>query len=130
MIIPRSQPLPEFDLPLPPTGEQRLYAIAFDLGVDQLRTHYSSTSPNNAYAEVRAILEANGFAWRQGSVYFGDPARVNAVSCVLTVQRLAAELPWFARCVRDPDAPDRRKQRSQSGNHILKTPNWVGGPGA
>ncbi|MBV8644325.1 MAG: virulence factor, partial [Candidatus Eremiobacteraeota bacterium] len=68
-----------------------MYAIAFDLVIDDLRTHYSATSPNNAYAEVRRILEEDGFAWRQGSVYFGDPARVNAVFCVLTAQRLANE---------------------------------------
>ena len=78
-----------------------MYAIAFDLVIDDLRTHYSATSPNNAYTEVRRILEEDGFAWRQGSVYFGDPARVNAVSCVLTAQRLANELPWFSTCVRD-----------------------------
>jgi hypothetical protein len=69
-------PIPEqlsaLDLPLPPTGAHRLYAIAFDLVIEQLRTQYSATSPNNAYAEVRAILEAEGFTLRQGSVYFGD----------------------------------------------------------
>jgi virulence-associated protein VapD len=66
-----------------------------------LRLHYSASSPNNAYAEVRSILEQEGFAWRQGSVYFGDPARVDPVACVLTTQRLANELPWFSACVRD-----------------------------
>jgi virulence-associated protein VapD len=50
------------------------------LVVENLRRHYSATSPNNAYSEVRAILEDEGFAWRQGSVYFGEPARVNAVT--------------------------------------------------
>lgn len=93
--------LPGFDLPVPPAGNRTMYAIAFDLIVDELRTHYSATSPNNAYAELRAILEEDGFSWRQGSVYFGDPARVNAVSCVLTVQRLSRDLPWFEKCVRD-----------------------------
>jgi virulence-associated protein VapD len=101
MITTNSQLLPVFDLEAPPVGVGRLYAIAFDLVIEQLREHYSATSPNNAYGEVRAILEDEGFAWRQGSVYFGEPARVNAVSCVLTAQRLATELPWFSRCVRD-----------------------------
>ncbi len=97
----RSDPRTGLDCESLPIGAGRLYAIAFDLVVEQLRTHFSATSPNNAYAEVRAILEAEGFAWRQGSVYFGDPARVNAVTCVLAAQRLAAELPWFSKCVRD-----------------------------
>ncbi len=78
-----------------------MYAIAFDLVVEELRNHYSPASPQNAYGEVRDILEQQGFGWRQGSVYFGDPAKVDAVVCVLTAQRLAAELPWFTRCVRD-----------------------------
>jgi virulence-associated protein VapD len=93
--------LPDLDLEGPPLGVQRLYALAFDLVVEQLRTHYSATAPNSAYADVRAILEEEGFAWRQGSVYFGDPARVDAVTCVLAAQRLAADLPWFGLCVRD-----------------------------
>ena len=78
-----------------------MYAIALDLVLEELRAHYSATSPQNAYAEVRAILETQGFGWQQGSVYFGDPRSVNAVSCVLAAQRLTSELPWFSRCVRD-----------------------------
>ncbi|MBV8581290.1 MAG: virulence factor [Candidatus Eremiobacteraeota bacterium] len=106
-----------------------MYAIAFDLVIDDLRTHYSATSPNNAYTEVRRILEEDGFAWRQGSVYFGDPARVNAVSCVLTAQRLANELPWFSTCVRDV-----RMLRIEENNDLFPavsaSPRSGGGAGA
>jgi virulence-associated protein VapD len=84
-----------------PTGATQLYSIAFDLAVEKLRIHYSAISPKNAYEAIRTILEDEGFAWRQGSVYFGDPARVNAVTCTLAAQRLASELPWFRECVRD-----------------------------
>jgi virulence-associated protein VapD len=101
MIAAKPSQFPALGLNAFPTGACRLYAIAFDLVVEELRTHYSAASPNNAYAEVRAILEDEGFAWRQGSVYFGDPARVSAVTCVLAAQRLATELPWFSQCVRD-----------------------------
>ncbi len=103
MIAAKDRHVPQtgLDCETLPIGTGRLYAIAFDLVVEQLRTYFSPTSPNNAYAEVRAILEDEGFAWRQGSVYFGDPTRVNAVTCVLTAQRLATELPWFSKCVRD-----------------------------
>jgi len=111
--------LPAFDLPPPPTGAHRVYAIAFDLVIDDLRAHYSATSPNNAYTEVRRILEEDGFAWRQGSVYFGDPARVNPVSCVLTAQRLASELPWFSKCVRDV-----RMLRIEENNDLLPAVTW------
>jgi virulence-associated protein VapD len=37
---------------------------------------------NNAYVEIRRVLEKHGFTWQQGSVYFGDE-RINAVTCVL-----------------------------------------------
>jgi virulence-associated protein VapD len=93
--------LPLLDLPAPPAGALRMYAIAFDLVLEDLWNHYSATSPQNAYAEVRVVLEDEGFLWRQGSVYFGEPARVDAVTSVLVAQRLANELPWFSRCVRD-----------------------------
>ncbi len=77
------------------------YALAFDLVVDELRSHYSAITPHNAYGEVRALLEAQGFAWQQGSVYFGDARVVGAVVCVLAAQRPATELPWFTSCVPD-----------------------------
>jgi virulence-associated protein VapD len=66
-----------------------------------VREYYSATSPQNAYAEVREILEAEGFGWKHGSVFFGDPLKVNAVACVLAAQRLSSELPWFSKCARD-----------------------------
>jgi len=46
-------------------------------------------------------MESNGFTLQQGSVYFGDSTKINAVSCVTTVQKLAKEYPWFATCVKD-----------------------------
>jgi virulence-associated protein VapD len=83
-----------------PRGRNRVYAIAFDLVVDDLRVYYSATSPTNAYAEIRDLLFEEGFRWQQGSVYFGG-AEVDAVRTVEAAQRLGRDLPWFARCVRD-----------------------------
>jgi virulence-associated protein VapD len=78
-----------------------MYAIAFDLVVDDLRRYYDAHSPHRAYAEIRAVLLEEGFTWQQGSVYFGDPDRVNGPSCVSCARRLAHTLPWFSKCVRD-----------------------------
>ncbi len=75
----RSQP--------PPPNRETMYAIAFDLDTA-------------AHHDVRRILEDEGFAWRQGSVYFGD-ATIDPVRCVLVAQRLTRELPWFAAVARD-----------------------------
>jgi virulence-associated protein VapD len=86
---------------LPPNTrkEGRVYAIAFDMDIDQLRTHYGDPY-NNAYLEIRRVLQRHGFTWQQGSVYFGGPD-ITAVSCVLAAMDLARTLPWFAASVRD-----------------------------
>jgi virulence-associated protein VapD len=85
--------------PGPGTGQQRMYAIAFDMDIEVLKQHYG-TPYNNAYADIRRVLLRHGFSWQQGSVYFGDN-RINAVTCVLAAMDLSATYPWFAVCVRD-----------------------------
>ena len=85
----------------PPTGIGRMYAIAFDLDTETLQRTYGTPSWRHAYAEIRGILSDEGFAWQQGSVNFGRPDRVDAVACVLAIQRLTRELPWFAASARD-----------------------------
>jgi len=79
--------------------EGTVYAIAFDMDIDQLRIHYGDPY-NNAYLEIRRVLEGHGFQWQQGSVYFGGPA-VTAATVMVAVIDLAARLPWFAASVRD-----------------------------
>jgi virulence-associated protein VapD len=86
---------------LPPTGVGRMYAIAFDLDTETLQRKYGSATWRHGYAEIRRILADVGFAWQQGSVNFGRPDRVDAVACVLAIQRLTRELPWFAASARD-----------------------------
>ena len=76
-----------------------MYAIAFD--TDTLKKSYGSDSYNNAYADIRKVLEKHHFNWRQGSVYFGDPQKVNAVTCVLATQELSRTFAWFAASVKD-----------------------------
>ncbi|MGB0766720.1 MAG: virulence factor [Phycisphaeraceae bacterium] len=77
-----------------------MYAIAFDLDTQTLKDTYPVESYNNAYMDIRKVLEGIGFDWQQGSVYFGGES-VDAVTCVLAVQKLKAEYAWFAASVRD-----------------------------
>jgi virulence-associated protein VapD len=86
-------------LPAPFRKEGRVYAIAFDMDIEQLRTNYGDPY-NNAYLEIRRVLQRHGFTWQQGSVYFGGP-EVTSVTCVLAAIDLARSLPWFAASVRD-----------------------------
>ena len=76
-----------------------MYAIALDMDIESLRLTYGDPY-NNAYSEIRKVLEQHGFKWQQGSVYFGGP-EINAVTCVLAAMDLAKTLPWFAASVRD-----------------------------
>ena len=79
--------------------EGTVYAIAFDLDIEQLRVHYGD-SYNIAYLEIRRVLERHHFQWQQGSVYFGD-ASVTAATVMIAVIDLTTQLPWFAASVRD-----------------------------
>ena len=80
-------------------SEGRVYAIAFDMDIESLRQNYGDPY-NNAYLEIRRVLQRHGFNWQQGSVYFGGP-EINAVTCVLAAIDLSRSLPWFAASVRD-----------------------------
>src|SRR5712691_5602340 len=86
---------------LPPVFKKDgvVYAIAFDMDIEQLRVHYGDPY-NNAYLEIRRILEGHEFQWHQGSVYFGGPT-VTAASVMVAVIDLTTRLPWFAASVRD-----------------------------
>lgn len=87
-----------FRSPLP-TGRIRVYAIAFDMDIESLLANYGDPY-NNAYLEIRRVMERNGFRWQHRSIYFGGE-EIDAVTCVLAAQDLANSLPWFAASVRD-----------------------------
>ena len=76
------------------------YAIAFDLDTETLKQSYPNASWNNAYGDIRKVLEPLGFYWQQGSVYFGGD-QINAVKCVLAAQQLSNTFAWFKASVRD-----------------------------
>jgi len=80
--------------------EGRMYAISFDLDTDALARHYRGSNPKYGYEEIRRVLEKHGFGWQQGSVYFGNK-HVTPVTCVVAVQAVQQQYPWFAKVVRD-----------------------------
>jgi virulence-associated protein VapD len=98
-IVKEAQPQIRQGLPGEFRKGGRVYAIAFDMDIEQLRTIYGDPY-NNAYLEIRRVLQRHGFTWPQGSVYFGGET-VTAVTCVLAAIDLAQSLPWFAASVRD-----------------------------
>jgi virulence-associated protein VapD len=96
LTAPRADVLPRS---LPTSLEEPMYAIAFDMDIESLRSNYGDPY-NNAYLEIRKVLQKHGFTWQQGSVYFGGD-EINAVTCVLAALDLSRQLPWFAGSVRD-----------------------------
>jgi virulence-associated protein VapD len=99
----------------------RVYAIALDLDSEYLRANYGD--PYNAYLDIRRILQRHGFAWQQGSVYFGGES-VTAVTCVLAAIDLAQGLPWFAASVREI-----RMLRVEELNDLMPTVQRAAGEG-
>jgi virulence-associated protein VapD len=92
-----------------------MYAIAFDLDTDTLKKSYGSESYNNAYGDIRKLLTTkHNFKWQQGSVYFGDPDKVNAVTCVLAIMDVARSFAWFA-----PSVKDIRMLRIEEQNDLM-----------
>lgn len=75
-------------------------AIAFDLDTSVLKESYHNASRQNGYNDVGAELRKRGFERMQGSVHFGNDG-VEAVTCVLAVQQLTREFPWFSPAVSD-----------------------------
>ena len=77
-----------------------MYAITFDMDTETLSKLYHAVSYNNAYADIGRALARFGFNRQQGSVYFGSE-KVDAVTCVIAVQSLTRDYPWFGASVRD-----------------------------
>jgi len=80
-----------------------MYAVTFDIDTNCL----------NAYGDIRKFMEANNFIWQQGSVYFGNE-KINAINCVITIQKLAKQYSWFMACVKDV-----RMLRIEENNNLI-----------
>lgn len=94
-----------------------MYAIVFDLDTNCFNECYDGSTYHGAYKIVRDFMAKSGFSHQQGSVYFGDET-VDAVKCVLAVQKLAKEYPWFATC-----AKDVRMLRIEDNNDLMPALN-------
>lgn len=77
---------------------QRVYAVIIDVDFDILE-QILVDARSSAYGEIKVILQRHGFKQQQGNFYFGGE-HIDAVGCVLAVQDLAKQLPWFRASVR------------------------------
>lgn len=76
-----------------------MYAIAFDLKIDDLKREYGEPY-NRAYDEVRQELELIGFEWTQGSVYINH-SNENSLATVYKAINTLSKIDWFKKSVRD-----------------------------
>lgn len=76
-----------------------MYAIAFDLKIDDLKKNYGEPY-NGAYDEVRQELETLGFEWTQGSVYINSDSSNSLTTVYKAINRLS-QIEWFKQSVCD-----------------------------
>jgi virulence-associated protein VapD len=76
-----------------------MYAIAFDLKIDDLKRIYGEPY-NGAYDEVKQELGQLGFEWTQGSVYINRDG-TNTLTTVYKAIRRLSKISWFRESVRD-----------------------------
>jgi virulence-associated protein VapD len=76
-----------------------MYALAFDLKIEELKKHYGEPY-NKAYDEVRQGLEEFGFNWTQGSVYINSSPE-NSLTVVYKAINHLSSVDWFKQSVQD-----------------------------
>ena len=76
-----------------------MYAIAFDMKIDDLRKYYGDPY-NQAYDEIRQEMDALGFEWTQGSLYIAKNAE-NTLTAVYKAINHLSKIDWFRQAVRD-----------------------------
>ena len=76
-----------------------MYAIAFDLKIDDLKKAYGEPY-NRAYDEIRQEMEALGFNWTQGSLYINSSNTDNLAQVYKAINKLS-KINWFKDSVRD-----------------------------
>ena len=74
-----------------------MFAIAFDLDTHATK-RVDPRSLHQAYADIRTLIAAYGFEWRQGSVYLCENEDLG--NLIEAMNALKA-VPWFPDAVRD-----------------------------
>jgi virulence-associated protein VapD len=104
------------------SGRASMYAIVFDMDTAALKENYPTESFENAYTEIRNVLEKLGFQWMQGSTYFGGD-KIDAVRCVMAIIEVTRQCEWFAESVRDV-----RMLRIEENNDLMPAVRNAGRP--
>lgn len=74
-----------------------MFAIAFDMSIEDLRKNYGDPY-NNAYYEINVVLRKYDFYNTQGSVYLTEK---NDMSFLFQAIEALKSIDWFRKSVRD-----------------------------
>ncbi len=72
-------------------------AINFDLKLEFLRVHFSSSDPKQAYKLIKRFLLANGFTHRQWSGY-KSKNKLSDQEVIFLVDTMFQIFPWLSLC--------------------------------
>jgi len=72
--------------------------IVFDLDTQCLGNEYNNDSGQNAYADIRRVLNKHRFNNIQGTVYLSEVG-VRQAHGTLALQDVAIKFSWFEKCV-------------------------------
>ena len=72
--------------------------IVFDLDTKCLETHYHNSSWQNAYADIRRVLNKHRFNNIQGTVYLSEVG-IRQAHGTIALQEIAIRFSWFEKCV-------------------------------
>lgn len=72
--------------------------IVFDLDTKCLEKNYHNPSWQNAYADIRRVLNRHRFNNIQGTVYLSEVG-VRQAHGTLALQEIAIKFSWFEKCV-------------------------------
>lgn len=71
--------------------------IVFDLDTKCLEKNYHNSSWQNAYGDIRRVLNKHRFSNIQGTVYLSERG-VRQAHGTLALQEVAIRFPWFEKC--------------------------------
>lgn len=76
-----------------------MYAVAFDLVIEDLKKSYGDPY-NNAYYEIQQEMDKLGFDWKQGSLYITKSEAGSLATVYKAIKKLSS-IKWFKESVRD-----------------------------
>lgn len=74
--------------------------ISFDLDTKELKKYYPGENWHNAYEDIKKHMQANGFAWLQGSGYISTQV-MSAAKAHNIVNNFIKNNLWINKCMHD-----------------------------